>query len=221
MGFTAVLLMGVALSMDACAVGMTNGMTDPKMPLKRTFSIALFFGFFQFLMPLIGYFITSVVADAFGETFEKISSWISFILLAFLGGKMIYECVKEWRAAKKQPLSENMSGLTSSADSEISSKEEKTTCGCGEKKLSLGKLFLQAIATSIDALAAGVVLCTECVGMGVWGATSVIGVTTFFLVSAAVYIGKAVGDTLADKASFCGGLVLIAIGLKILIEGLL
>ena len=94
MGFAEVLLIGVALSMDACAIAMTNGMTEPKMPLKRTLLIALLFGVFQGLMPLIGYFITDLVANAFLDIFESVSAWISFGLLAFLGGKMIFDCIQ-------------------------------------------------------------------------------------------------------------------------------
>lgn len=205
MTFWEILAIGVALSMDACAVGMTNGMTDCKMPLKRVLIIALFFGFFQFLMPVIGYFITGVVADAFLGVFEKISCWVSFALLAFLGGKMIFETVKEAREKQR-------------TDTCCPLSPEKTD-------FSYGKLLLQAVATSIDALAVGVTLQMAALGdglaLGVWGATGVIGVVTLFLSAAAVYIGKRIGDKLADKANLLGGIVLVAIGLKILIEGLL
>ena len=207
MGFLEVLLLGVALSMDACAVGMTNGMTDTKMPLKRVLLIALFFGFFQFLMPLIGYFVTGIVANAFLETFQKISAWISFVLLAFLGGKMILDCILALRAAKEKP------------------QTDETPCPCHER-LTIPKLCAQAIATSIDALAVGVTLQMAAISgkgllLGAFGSTGVIGVTTFLLTVAAVYLGKAIGNKLADKASFFGGVVLICIGVKLLIEGLL
>ena len=205
MGFFEVLFTGVALSMDACAVGMTNGMTDSKMPLKRILIIAAFFGFFQMLMPLIGYFITGIMTDAFQETFEKISSWISFILLAFLGGKMIWEFIR---------------GCTCREETDENG-ETRTVCECPVRKLSIGKLCMQAIATSIDALAIGVVMQLEGLVLGVWVSTLIIGVATFILSIVAVYIGKIVGDKLADKAGLFGGIVLVAIGLKILIEGLL
>ena len=92
--------------------------------------------------------------------------------------------------------------------------------------LTLGKLFLQAVATSIDALAVGVTLqmaaiSSEGLFLGAFGATAIIGVITLCLSVAAVYVGKAIGDKLTDKASLIGGLVLLAIGVKILIEGLL
>ena len=100
MNFWGTLIYAVGLSMDACAVAMTNGMNDTKMPAKRAIIIGLFFGFFQFLMPVIGYFITGIIANAFLETFKKVSAWISFGLLAFLGGKMLYEGIEEWIASR-------------------------------------------------------------------------------------------------------------------------
>ena len=199
-----VVLLSVALAMDACAVAMTNGMTDSKMSAYKAVLIGVFFGFFQFLMPLLGYYITGVIADAFLSTFEAISAWVSFGLLAFLGGKMIFESVKELREKKA------------------------TTCEVREKPpaLTMSKLCVQAIATSIDALAVGVTLQMAALSevglaLGAWGATGMIGVITLGLSIGAVYIGKAIGDKLSDKAGLFGGLVLVGIGLKILIEGLL
>ena len=206
MTFFEILLLGAALAMDACAMGMTNGMADSKMRLKKVLLIALFFGFFQFLMPLIGYFITSIVAGVFLEAFERISAWISFALLAFLGGKMLADGIKEYRCKKN-------------------CDNEACTLACETQKLTLLQLLLQAIATSIDALAVGVTLQIAAISpqglaLGAWGATLLIGSTTFLLAVGAVYIGKAVGNKLADKATLLGGTVLLAIGLKILISAL-
>ena len=201
--------MSVALAMDACAVAMTNGMCDAKMPIKKALLIGVFFGVFQFLMPVIGYFITGVIADAFLDVFEKISAWISFALLAFLGGKMVWESVKELRERKS---GEN--------------DQTRGACPYPRQELTLKKLTLQAVATSIDALAVGVTLQMAAISStglagGVWGATGTIGIVTLALSCAAVYIGKAIGDKLADKAGLFGGLVLLGIGIKILVEGLL
>lgn len=199
MGFLDVLLTGFALAMDACAVSMTNGMTDSKMPVKRVLLIALFFGLFQFLMPIIGYFITYMVSGAFQATFEKVASWVAFSLLAFLGGKMILDCVIEHRKA-------------------CACQENEAEKKCG--RLPIIKLFTQAIATSIDALAVGVTLRMTEIGstlsMGVWLSAGLIGVVTFGLAVGAVYIGKAVGDKLAEKATLCGGVVLIVLAIKML-----
>lgn len=213
MGFFEILTIGLALSMDACAVGMTNGMTDSKMSWKKTLLVAGFFGFFQFLMPLIGYFVTGVIANAFLGTFQKISAWVSFALLAFLGGKMLVDCIRGWVVAKKTPK-ETICDIHS--DSPACRGQESVG------SVTVGKLFLQAIATSIDALAVGVTLQMAQISagglsLGVWGSTLLIGCTTFLLSVCAVYIGKAIGDRLADKATLLGGLVLIAIGVKILL----
>ena len=201
--------MSVALAMDACAVAMTNGMCDVKMPVKKALLIGVFFGAFQFLMPVIGYFITGIIADAFLSVFEKISAWVSFALLAFLGGKMVWESAEELIERKKSKNDETMG-----------------VCPYPRQELTLKKLTVQAIATSIDALAVGVTLqmaTLTSVGLagGVWGSTAIIGVVTLGLSFGAVYIGKAIGDNLADKAGLFGGLVLLGIGIKILIEGLL
>ncbi len=207
-----ILLLAAALSMDACAVAMTDGMTESKMPVKKALFIGALFGFFQFLMPVIGYFIAGIIANAFLETFEKISAWISFALLAFLGGKMLIESIKEWKE-KKRAQNEDLCETTGA-------------CPCSKPKLTVGKLLLQAIATSIDALAVGVTLQMAAISqtglaLGIWGATGVIGVITLAFSFGAVYIGKAIGDKLSDKAGFLGGLVLLGIGIKILMEGLL
>ena len=215
MGFWGTLVYSVGLAMDACAVAMTNGMTDTKMPAKRALLIGLFFGFFQFLMPVIGYFITGVIASAFLEVFKKTSAWISFGLLAFLGGKMLYEGICEWIESKNPSTAGCEDCETLGACTLLPKKEDKNT-------LPLGKLFMQAIATSIDALAVGVTLQTLAMSeaglaLGVWGSTAMIGVVTFALSVGAVYIGKALGGKLTDKAEILGGTVLVAIGLKILL----
>ena len=215
MGFWGTLVYSVGLAMDACAVAMTNGMTDTKMPAKRALLIGLFFGFFQFLMPVVGYFITGIIANAFLEVFKKTSAWISFGLLAFLGGKMLHEGICEWIESKNPSTAGCEDCETLGACTLLPKKEEKNT-------LPLGKLFMQAIATSIDALAVGVTLQTLAMSeaglaLGVWGATAMIGVVTFALSVGAVYIGKALGGKLTDKAEILGGTVLIAIGLKILL----
>ncbi len=199
-----VILTGIALSMDACAVAMTNGMTAKCLKAKHAFLIALFFGIFQAAMPVIGYFIADLVAVNFMETFEKAASVVAFVLLTFLGGKMIVDAIKEM--------------------------SKPSDCGCEEgcigEKVNVGKLTVQAVATSIDALAVGVtlrmlVMTEKGLALGMAGSVAVIGIITFGLVNGAVYLGKATGNKLADKAGLAGGIVLVAIGVKLLLEGLL
>lgn len=204
MGIVELLLTAVALAMDACAVSMTNGMTAKKWRTSNVFIIALFFGVFQGAMPLIGYYVAHLFAENFMQVFETASSVIAFILLAFLGGKMIVDAIKE---------------MTNKCPCEC---EE----GCIGERLNYGKLTLQSLATSIDALAVGVTLrmveMTEIgLPLGVFGSVGVIGGITFALCIGAVYLGRAIGNKLADKAGLAGGIVLVAIGIKLLIEGLI
>ena len=196
------IILSIALAMDACTLAMTNGMTNTKMPAKRAVLIGATFGFFQFLMPLIGYFITRLIAGAMMDTFEKISAWVSFGLLAFLGGKMLVDGIKNIK--------------------------ENKCCQCDDsacQTLTIPQLVLQAVATSIDALAVGVTLQMaeiSSIGLafGPFGATICIGVITAGLSIGAVYIGKAVGNKLANKATLFGGIVLVLVGLKILLSAL-
>ena len=202
-----VILIGIALSMDAVAVGMTNGMTEPKMTIKKMLLIAFAFGAFQFLMPVVGYY----CSYAFAEFVSKIAPWLSFALLGFLGGKMIFDFVKELRAAKREKAEQAEAEPESEAEIEPKSA-----------KLGFGKLLIQAVATSIDALAVGVTLLAAQTSSGlpfhVLLCALVIGVITFSLSLGAVFAGKRVGNRFADKAALVGGLILVGIGLKILIE---
>ena len=190
MGILEVLLTGVGLWMDAAAVGMTNGLNEPKMRLTKILLIALFFGVFQGVMPLIGYF----AGTLFAEAVASIAPYVALVLLGFIGGKMIYEALKK-------------------------SKEEEETV----KNLSVGALTAQAIATSIDALAVGIsLLALNGIGalkVNIFAACAIIAACTFVISLAAVFIGKKFGAVLADKAELIGGIILVAIGLKIFIEG--
>ena len=190
MGILEVLLTGVGLSMDASAVGMTNGLNEPKMRLTKILLIALFFGVFQGVMPLIGYF----AGTLFAEAVASVAPCVALVLLGFIGGKMIYEALKK-------------------------SKEEEETV----KNLGVGALTVQAIATSIDALAVGIsLLALNGIGalkVNIFAACAIIAACTFVISLAAVFIGKKFGAVLADKAELIGGIILVAIGLKIFIEG--
>ena len=214
MGIFDIILLGVALSMDACAVGLTNGMTMPKLSVKKSLIIALFFGVFQGLMPLIGYYITDFFASYFMETFEKVSSVLSFVILSALGAKMIFDGVKEMREKKKAENSPSCPAC------ETAGEAIET-----EKEFSYVKLLLQAVATSIDALAVGVTLkiasLSSGIALGIFGAVGTICLITLCLSFLAVQLGKVFGAGLADKAEIVGGVMLVLIGLKLLLEGLL
>ena len=195
MGILDILLTGVGLSMDAAAVSMTNGMNEPKMKLPKILLIALFYGVAQGLMPLIGYYAGSL----FAEAVAKIAPWIALVLLGFIGGKMIFEAIRAF-------------------------KKKKNGEGAEEAKpLSIGALAAQAIATAIDALAVGVSLValdkSGALAVNIFVAVSMIAATTFVISLISVFIGKKFGELLSDKAELVGGLILVALGRKIFIEG--
>lgn len=196
-----VFLIGLSLSMDAFAVSVTDGLCYRNLTKVKGATIPLAFGLFQAVMPLIGYFVAFGLGQAFEEIFDKIDHWIAFVLLAIIGGKMIYDAIKQLR-----------------------SKEEEIK----EKKYSVPEVLVQGVATSIDALFVGVSFAaTE--GLknsipNVLVGVAIIGVTTFAISLAGVLIGVKIGNVLKNKsgiATLIGGLVLIGIGLKILIEGLI
>ncbi len=187
MGLWEVFLIGVGLAMDAFSVAVCKGLTMPKIDKKQTAVIALFFGGFQALMPFLGW--------ALGKQFESyitaVDHWIAFILLGIIGGKMIYDVIKN------------------------NGKEEEC-CTCG--KLDLKELFTMAVATSIDALATGITFAF--LKVNILSAISVIGITTFILAVIGVLLGHKFGAKWKDKASLAGGIVLILLGTKILLEHL-
>lgn len=203
-----ILLIGIALSMDAFAVGMTNGMVEPKMRLFKMLLVAFAYAAFQFLMPVLGYY----CGYAFSALVEKIAPYLAFFLLAVIGGKMIADFIIETVKAKKR------------RGDEPSGQEGEEEIGTA-KPLGLGKLLLQAVATSIDALAVGVTFLAAETAEGlpfpVVFCGLLIGAVTFLLSFLAVALGKKIGDRFASKAGLLGGGILLAIGLKILIESFL
>lgn len=189
-----VVLIGVALSMDAFAVGMSDGMTEPGMPRGKAFLVAATFGGFQFFMPMLGYYGSSLISSLI----QRIAPWLSFFLLAFLGAKMIADCLfgaDEKRAVQKKETLQN------------------------------SKLLLQGIATSLDALAVGVTFLaletSNGLPMSALGCSAIVGFLTFFLSLAAVFLGKKLGARFSGNAGAFGGAVLLLIGLKILLEGIM
>ena len=180
------LLISVGLAMDAFSVSVCKGLSMKKIDLKGGLITALFFGVCQGVMSRIGYFLGS----RFANIISSFSHWVSFGLLAFIGGKMIYEAIKD-------------------GYDDGSSKEYH---------LDLKELTLLAIATSIDALAVGIVFAAEKTNL--LFSVTMIGVITFALSLVGVFIGHKFGSKYEKKAEIAGGIILILIGLKLLLEGL-
>lgn len=176
-------LIAVGLSMDAFAVAVCKGLSMKRIDKKYTLLIALFFGGFQALMPLLGYFLGS----QFSVYIEKVDHWVVFFLLALIGGNMI----KESREAA----------------------EEETYRGINYKEL-----LLLAVATSIDALAVGITFAF--LRVEIVPAVLLIGCTTFVLSLFGVVVGNLFGTRYKSRAELTGGIILILIGIKILLEHL-
>ena len=200
MGFFELFLTAVALSMAAMAVSISSGISSSRVRLWDAVKMALFFGAFQAFMPIIGYYIIPLLSAVFGsgvETFvNNFDHWIAFVLLAFIGGKMIIEAIKN----------EPEDGHTN--------------------PFALGTLIVMSIATSIDALATGIVF--RGFNLDAGARTFVflaIGITTFILSLLGVLLGKKLGKTIGAKfrrwAVLGGGIVLVGLGVKILIEHLI
>lgn len=188
MGIVDLLLIGIGLSMDAFAVSLCKGLGMKRLDLRHAVIIGVFFGGFQALMPVVGW--------ALGKQFESyiisIDHWIAFALLAFIGGKMIFDAV---RGDGYDELAGKSTG-----------------------KLDYKELFMLAVATSIDALAVGITFAF--LQVNIVGAVSIIGITTFVLSFAGVAIGHQFGARFEKTAGIIGGVVLILIGVRILLEHL-
>ena len=181
MGILELFLLAVGLSMDAFAVSVCKGLAMPKITVKKASVVGVWFGGFQALMPLVGYFL----GVQFKDKITSIDHWIAFILLGIIGFNMIRESLNQ--------------------------EEECVDCS-----VSPGNMILLAIATSIDALAVGVTFAF--LQVRIVPAVSFIGSTTFILSIIGVKVGNVFGTKYKSKAEFAGGLILVIMGVKILLE---
>lgn len=181
------LLMGVGLAMDAFAVSICKGLAMRKVNKKQAVVIGLFFGGFQALMPFIGW----LLGSQFESYITSIDHWIAFILLGFIGGKMIVEALKPEETVEIKEM---------------------------DAPLDLKEMLLLAVATSIDALAVGITFAF--LDYPIVEAISIIGITTFCISVGGVYVGNFFGNKYKNKAEFAGGLILVIIGLRILFSHL-
>lgn len=190
MDLLTLLLLAVGLSMDAFAVSICKGLAMKKLSAKHMIIVGTWFGGFQALMPMIGY----LLGIQFSRFIESVAPWIAFILLALIGANMIRES--------------------------FSKEDEEETDALGFKVM-----LLMAIATSIDALAVGITF--ACVPVAIINASNmlntvvaviIIGVTTFSLSMVGVKIGNIFGAKYKNKAEFIGGIILILLGIKIIVE---
>ena len=180
------ILFGIGLAMDAFSVSVANGLRNPHMHTSRRMIIAGTFGCFQTVMPLLGWFCVHSIAEAF-QAFQPYIPWIALVLLAFIGGKMI------WEGLHDQSEAESLQG---------------------------GALFIQGIATSIDALSVGFTIAEYEL---IFAATEslIIGIVTFGLCLAGLLLGGRIGSRISGKAGIVGGIILILIGTEIFVTGII
>jgi len=183
MSIAVIFAIAAGLAMDAFAVSISCGCSNPDIKWKQTFKIAFFFGFFQFLMPVIGW----ATGNLLSEWIKSFSHIISFALLSFVGGKMLYES--------------------------LSSEEG---CRDPEEYFKIPTLLFLAIATSIDALAAGFAF--SHLDAGILMPAIVTGIITFILSAAGTHAGCRIGNLFGRHAETAGGVVLIIIGISILVK---
>ena len=192
MSFVEILLIGIGLSMDAFSVSISKGLTTKKFSWKVALTCGLWFGVFQALMPIIGYFLGA----QFEQFITSVDHWIAFGLFFLIGANLIREALSKKtengeRRTENLPLSTFRSQL---------------------------QMFPLAIATSIDALAVGISF--ACIQVQLWSSVLIIGVTTFLFSVLGVKIGNVFGSRFEKGAGVLGGIILILIGLKILLEHL-
>jgi len=189
------ILLGIGLAMDAFSVSLANGLNEPKMKIHKRFGIAGLFAVFQALMPLIGWICIHTIVQYF-QAFEKFIPWIALILLGYIGGKMIYDGLKNG------------------------------DCECDKKEMGIGGLLIQGIATSIDALSVGFTISDYGLLMAVVCAVIIAIVTFAICISGvelgrlcATEIGKRC-QSLSGKLTVIGGIILIFIGIEILVTSI-
>ncbi len=186
-----IFIIAVSLAMDALAVSASNGLALKNAKVKHACIFGLYFGGFQFLMPVIGFF----CGIGFGNYIEMVDHWIAFGLLSVIGGKMIYDSFQ-----------------SDSDDEEAPQLDEK-------KIMSPQNMIMLAVATSIDALAVGVSFALT-KNVNIWLSAAIIGIVAFVLSFVGVLGGKQIGGKFEKHAALIGGIVLIIIGLRILITDL-
>ena len=188
-----IIVIGIALAMDAFALTVANCTTYEKnLTRKKEWSMPLAFACFQFLMPLLGFLLGGLVSD-FLQSFTKFLSAGIFFILAV---KIVLDIIAEKRDSEKDA-------------------PDKTP-----QNFTIGVLIVQAIATSIDAFAVGITFAAATLPFSVFIAAGIVGAITFAIVTLALFIGKSLGKLLGEYAVWCGAIILFALSVKNLIEGI-
>ncbi|MEA4957596.1 MAG: manganese efflux pump MntP family protein [Methanobrevibacter sp.] len=211
MDIITIIIISIALAMDAFSVSITKGFTLKNITKMQILWFGIFFGGFQALMPLLGY----ISGSQLEQFVKSITPWIAFLLLLFIGLKMIYDSLKE----DEEDIKENTNKNTNeNINKNINENENKIYTKISKDKFSFKELTLLAIATSIDAFAVGVtfaILKTPIIIPILF-----IGIVSFILSEIGIIIGQKIGHFFGNKFEIIGGIVLVLLGFKILLEGI-
>lgn len=191
-----IILIGVGLSMDAFAVSVCRGLAMKRPDMGKAVMTGAYFGVFQAVMPILGW----LLGTRFRIYIESVDHWVAFGLLFLIGGKMIWEAVREEPDEKQAEIM--TAALTEGKDRGALADHRE--------------LLILAIATSIDALAVGISFAA--IGTPIFPSAEIIGLITFCLSIIGVYTGAMFGNRYERKAEIAGGIILMGIGVKILIE---
>ena len=188
--YTQSALLGLGLAMDAFSVSLANGLREPQMPRRRMLPAAGVYAGFQFLMPLLGWLCVHTIVELF-SALERLVPWIALILLAWIGGSMLLEGLRERQAEGPGGQAHPYTGR---------------------------ELLVQGLATSIDALSVGFTIERYSLPLALQ-ASGIIALVTFNLCLAGLTMGKRMGTRFSRYASLLGGIILVGIGFKIFLEG--
>ena len=221
------ILLGTGLAMDAFSVSVANGLAEPSMKKHRMLAIAGVYAFFQFLMPMTGWVLVHTLTTIFTVVTPFIP-WIALALLVWIGGGMIRDTAQENRhlsqlcpaltekTACAGPDEGGICPRTGQACPDCSAEE---AAGGEERRIGAGKLLLQGIATSIDALSVGFTIAGY-EGEEAFVCSLIIAAVTLCICLAGLLFGRRFGKRLASRAGYVGGIILIGIGLEIVIRAL-
>lgn len=186
------VLLGAGLAMDAFSVSIANGIVEPGMKKTRMLKIAGVYAFFQFAMPVLGWLLVTTLEEIFTK-FSVLIPWIALFLLLFIGGKMIVEAILEKKNGKKEETEH-------------------------QGKLTWKLVFVQGVATSIDALSVGFTIASYS-PLRAFASSLIIGAVTLVICLIGLIFGRKIGERISGIAQIIGGVILILIGIEIFVTG--
>ena len=186
------VLLGAGLAMDAFSVSIANGIIEPGMKKTRMLKIAGVYAFFQFAMPMLGWLLVTTLEEIFTK-FSVLIPWIALFLLLFIGGKMIVEAILEKKNGKKEETEH-------------------------QGKLTWKLVFVQGVATSIDALSVGFTIASYS-PLRAFASSLIIGAVTLVICLIGLIFGRKIGEKISGIAQIIGGVILILIGIEIFVTG--